>query len=157
VSETVERIPAVEGWFTVPEPGSGVAPRLIGVRCADCRTYVFPPRDGTCPNPACDGEQLVPTELSNRGRLWSFTENRYAPPPPYKAADPFEPYALAAVELEAEGLIVLGQVPKGVLAADLRVGMDMELEISTLDHDDDGTERLIYMWAPAAPRAKESD
>jgi uncharacterized OB-fold protein len=66
------------------------------------------------------------------------------------AAEPFEPYALAAVELEDEGIVVLGQVATGVRAADLRVGMEMQLELDTL-HRDDEHEYLVYVWAPAAP------
>jgi uncharacterized protein len=136
-------VPAVEGWFTVEE-----SPQLIGGRCPSCATYVFPPRERGCPNPACDSDVLELVPLSRRGTLWSYTENRYPPPPPYRAADPFEPYALAAVELEAEGLVVLGQVPKGVRGADLRVGMPMELELDTL-YREDGVDHLVYVWAPA--------
>lgn len=134
----------------MPEPGSADQPTLIGSRCPDCGTYVFPPRDGACPNPACSSDRLEPAPLSRRGRIWSYTENQYAPPPPYVAADPFEPYALAAVELEAEGLIVLGQVSKGVAAADLSVGMEMELDLDTL-FVEDGVEHVVYTWVPAAP------
>lgn len=150
VSETVTRVPAVEGWFTVPEAGSGDEPHLIGGRCPACGTYVFPPRDGACPNPRCASDTLERVPLSRRGRVWSYTENQYPPPPPYRAADPFEPFALAAVELEAEGLIVLGQTPKGVLAADLHVGMEMQLELDVL-YREDGVDHLVYVWAPAAP------
>jgi uncharacterized protein len=143
------RIPAIEGWYSLDEH-----PHLIGGRCAGCGTYVFPPRAGACPNPGCESDELVPTALSRTGRVWSYTENRYAPPPPYKAAEPFEPYALVAVELEQEGIIVLGQAPKGVLAADLKVGMRMQLETDVLYSEtaDDGTvtEHIVYVWAPAA-------
>ena len=45
---------------------------------------------------------------------------------------------------------MLGQVAKGVSAADLRVGMDMQLELDTLYRDDDH-EYLVYVWAPATP------
>jgi uncharacterized protein len=93
---------------------------------------------------------LIQVPLSRRGRIWSYTENRYAPPPPFKAPEPYEPYALAAVELEAEGLIVLGQVARHVLAADLKVGMEMELDIGVLYSEGD-TEYLVYTWVPAAP------
>ena len=82
----VERVPAVEGWFTLDEE-----PSLIGGRCDACGTYVFPPRAENCPNPDCDSATLSPTPLSRRGTVWSYTENQYAPPPPYKASDPFEP------------------------------------------------------------------
>lgn len=137
--------PAIEGWFTMPADGSD--PVLIGARCAECGTYVFPPRAGWCPNPACSCTELQPVELSSRGRIWSYTENQYAPPAPFVAPEPFEPYALAAVQLEAEGLIVLGQVAKGVMAADLKVGMPMKLDLGVL-HTDDEHEYLVYTWAP---------
>lgn len=140
---------AVDGWFTLDQE-----PHLLGGRCTGCGTYVFPPRAGACPNPACESDELESTPLSRTGRVWSYTENRYAPPPPYKAAEPFEPYALVAVELEREGIIVLGQAPKGVLATDLRVGMRMQLETDVLYSEvgDDGTvtEHIVYVWAPAA-------
>ena len=106
----------------------------------------------TCPNPDCDATELVETPLSRRGRIWSYTENHYAPPAPYVAAEPFEPYALAAVELEAEGLVILGQVAKGVMAADLEIGMEVEVDLQVLFTDDEGNEKWIWTWAPAAPR-----
>lgn len=142
------QVPSIEGWFTLDDQ-----PHLIGSQCSQCRTYVFPPRDGACPNPACDSDELVATPLSRFGTVWSYTENQYAPPPPYRAAEPFEPYALVAVQLEKEGIIVLGQAPKGVLAADLKVGQPMQLEIDVL-YREDGVDHMIYVWAPAAPSAK---
>ena len=82
--------------------------------------------------------------LSRRGTLWSYTQTHYAPPPPYPSADPFEPFAVAAVQLEAEGIIVLGKVVEGTRAADLKVGMAMELTTMPLYVDDDGIERSVY-------------
>ena len=139
-------MPIIDGWFTTDE----AAPTLIGSRCPLCRTFVFPPRSGDCPNPVCESTSLDPTPLSRRGKIWSYTENRYAPPPPYVASDPYEPYALAAVELEAEGLVVLGRVATGILAVDLKVGMEMQLELD-VSHRDDEHEYIVYVWAPAAP------
>jgi len=138
----------VEGWFTTTEPYT-----LIGGRCASCGTFVFPPRGGACPNPRCAATELDPTPLSRFGRVWSYTENHYAPPSPFVAADPFEPYALAAVELEAEGLVILGQVATGVMGADLEIGMEMEVDLDVLYTDDDGEPRWVWKWAPAAPSA----
>ena len=112
----------------------------------ECGTYVFPPRATNCPNPGCAGDELAQVPLSRRGRLWSYTENRYAPPPPYPSPDPFEPFAVAAVELAEEGLIVLGKVVEGTLAADLTIGMEMELTTMTLYVDDDGIERTTHAW-----------
>ncbi|ORB86964.1 benzoylsuccinyl-CoA thiolase [Mycobacterium kansasii] len=146
--EVTSQAPAVDGWFATDDTGN---PHLIGSKCPQCGTYVFPPRPNNCPNPGCESDTLEAVALSHRGKLWSYTENRYAPPPPYPSPDPFEPFAVAAVELADEGLIVLGKVVEGTLAADLRVGMEMELTTMPLFTDDDGIERIVYAWrvAPA--------
>jgi len=49
-------------------------------------------------------------------------------------------------DLADEGLIVLGKVVKGTLAADLKVGIEMELTTEPLFRDDDGIERIVYAW-----------
>ncbi len=139
-------LPAVDGWWSLDDSG---APHLIGAKCPSCGTFVFPPRQNNCPNPGCDADELEQVPLSRRGTLWSYTENRYQPPPPYPQADPFEPFAVAAVQLEAEGLIVLGKVLTGTLAADLKVGMEMELTTMPLYADDDGVQRSVYAWKVA--------
>ena len=142
-ASTLTRVPIIEGWFTDDVD----APTLIGSKCPACGTYVFPPRNGDCPSPLCESTTLDPTPISRTGRIWSYTENRYTPPPPYVPTDPFEPYALAAVELEVEGLVVLGKVATGVLAADLKVGMMMQLELD-VSHRDAEHEYMVYVWAP---------
>lgn len=138
-------LPAIDGWWSTDEDG---APHLVGARCPGCGTYVFPPRADNCPNPGCGNDVLEPVALSRRGTLWSYTENRYQPPEPYPQADEFEPFAVAAVQLEAEGVIVLGKVVAGTLAADLTVGMPMELTTMPLYVDDEGVQRNVYAWRP---------
>ncbi len=138
--------PAIEGSFAIDDSGS---PHLIGSRCPACGTYMFPPRSLDCPSPACESGTLEPVALSRRGRLWSYAENRYAPPPPYPAPEPFEPFAVAAVELADEGLIVLGKVVAGTLAEDLAIGTEMELAIEPLYRDEDGAQRTVYAWRSA--------
>mgnify|MGYP003450413505 CR=1 FL=1 len=142
--------PAVEGWFT-----TGDDPTLLGSRCTTCATVYFPPlpvdRAGFCRNPTCDGEEFETAALSRRGRVWSYTDAQYQPPAPYVArSDPYEPFALAAVELEAEGLVVLGQVAAGYGVDDLTVGAPVELVVETLYTDDDGVDRTIWRWKPVA-------
>ena len=138
-----QSLPAIEGWWSYDDAGN---PQLTGGKCPACGTYVFPPRANNCPNPACDSDELAQVPLSRRGTLWSYTENRYAPPPPYPAPDPFGPFAVAAVQLADEGIIVLGKVVEGTLAADLKIGMEMELATMTLYVDDDGVQRTVYAW-----------
>ncbi len=140
------RLPAVAGWFRVD--GDGV--RLLGGRCPKCRTYSFPVARLGCPNPACGETEVEEVELSTRGRVWSYTENLYPPPPPYVAAEPFQPYAIAAVELEEERMVVLGQVePDG---PPLRVGMEMELVLGTLFEDERG-EHVVWKWRAVAEQS----
>jgi len=136
--------PAVDGWFTTEKP-----PHLLGTRCRACGTYAFPPGKVACPNPVCTGgpDELELVPLSRTGRVWSYTENRYPPPAPYVAADPFVPFTVAAVELAEERMIVLGQVVAGVAPDSLHIGDEVELVIDTLYEDDEG-EHVVWKWAP---------
>ena len=141
---TRTRVPAVEGWFTLDEGD----PALLGTRCAACGTVFFPREEHLCRNPGCDGTDLPEVRLSTRGRVWSYTSACYQPPPPYvPRREPFEPYALAAVELPAEQLVVLGPVVDGVGVEDLSVGAEVELVLDTLFEDDE-TETVVYKWRP---------
>jgi len=141
--------PAAPGWFTLDE----AAPRLIGSRCRACGTYAFPKESFFCRNPACASTELEEVPLSPRGRLWSYTNNCYAPPPPYVTSEPFEPYAVAAVELERERMVVLGQVEAGVAASQLEVGMEMELTVGKL-YEDAEREVVIWKWRPVAAEGR---
>ena len=144
--------PAIEGWFT-----TGPEPALIGSRCTTCTTVFFPRTAGYCRNPACDGETFEDAELSRRGTIWSYTDAQYQPPEPYvSATDPYEPFALAAVELP-EGLVVLGQVATGYGVADLHVGGEVELVVETLYTSDAGEDRSIWRWKPVTELGQEAD
>lgn len=143
--------PAIEGWFT-----TGPDPALLGTRCTACGTVFFPRAAGFCRNPACHGEEFEETALSRRGTIWSYTDAQYQPPPPYVArTDPYEPFALAAVELP-EGLVVLGQVAEGYGVADLRVGAEAELVVESLYADETG-DRTIWRWKPVVEIGEEAD
>lgn len=143
--------PAIEGWFT-----TGPEPALVGSRCTTCTTVFFPRTAGFCRNPACNGDEFADVELSRRGRIWSYTDAQYQPPPPYiPATDPYVPFALAAVELP-EGLVVLGQVADGYGVSDLKVGAEAELVVETLYADETG-ERTIWRWKPVTELGQEAE
>ena len=93
------------------------------------------------------GSDFEQVELSRTGTLWSFTNNCYQPPAPYVSPDPFEPYAIAAVELATEQMVILGQVARGVELTSLKVGQSMELTVGTL-FEDDTARHLIWNWRP---------
>ena len=142
---TRTRVPAVEGWLTMDE----AAPALIGARGTESGSYFFPKAIAVSANPAAPFEEREDVQLSRRGRVWSYTTNHYKPPAPYMAADPFEPYTVLAVELEAEKMVVLGPLATGADPAQLRVGMEVELVLGPLYSDDDH-EYVVWQWAPVA-------
>jgi uncharacterized OB-fold protein len=142
-------VPAIEGWFTTDEE-----PRLLGSRCTSCGTFFFPAAEGFCRNPDCRGREFEQVELSRTGTVWSYTDAQYQPPPPYlPRTEEHVPFALAAVELAEEQLVVLGQVADGYGVDDLSVGAAVELVVEPL-YEIDGVEHLIYRWKPVAGGAR---
>jgi uncharacterized OB-fold protein len=138
------QVPAIEGWHTMDSK-----PHLIGTQCKLCGTYFFPKQDDFCRNPNCDSTDFDEVELSRTGQIWSYTNACYKPPEPFVAAEPFEPYAIAAVQLEKEQMVVLGQVIEGVTVDDLKVGMPMELVLEPL-HETDDDIKITWKWQPLA-------
>ena len=134
--------PAIDGWHTME-----VKPPLIGTQCKHCGTYFFPKNHDYCRNPACDSTDFDEVELSRTGHIWSYTNACYKPPEPFVAAEPFEPYSIAAVQLEKEQMVVLGQVIEGVSCEDLKVGMPVELVLEQL-HETDDDIKMTWKWKP---------
>jgi uncharacterized protein len=143
-----QRVPAADNWFTMDE----ASPQLTGERGVETGSYFWPTALAVSANPSRPGEKREPALLSRRGRLWSWTTNHYAPPEPYVAPDPFVPYTVCAVELDAERMVVLGQLATAADATQLELGMDMELVLGPLYEDDDH-EYVVWQWAPAAKGA----
>ncbi|MEU6284320.1 zinc ribbon domain-containing protein [Streptomyces sp. NPDC047028] len=142
--------PAVSGWFT----GEGDEFRLLGTRCSSCASVFFPREDIHCRNPHCTGGTLEEVPLSRKGRVWSYTDSRYRPPSPYVSNPelPWVPYALIAVQLEAERMVVLGQAVPGVTVADLTVGMEVEAVPGVL-YADAETTWTTWHWRPVGVTA----
>ena len=144
MSEQKNRVPAIEGWMVADGQAA-----LVGSQCKNCKSYFFPKETFFCRNPSCQSSDFEELALSQRGTLWSYTNNCYPPPKPYMAADPFVPYIVAAVELDKEKMVVLGQVVEGVSIEDLEVGMRMELALGQL-YEDDENEYIVWKWKPLA-------
>lgn len=143
------RVPAVEGMFTMDE----AEPHLIGGRGRARGSYFFP-KEMAGGDPACVGDDERDEVLLSRiGTVWSYTTSSYPPPLPYVVTtEPFEPLVIAAVHLEAENLVVCGQMMPGVAIEDMAVGMPVELRLDTLYEDDDH-EYLVWKWDPIAEEA----
>ena len=135
--------PAIDGWHTMNDK-----PHLIGTQCKSCGTYFFPKQHFFCKNPDCESTEFDEVELSRTGHIWSYTNACYKPPAPFVALDPHVPYAIAAVQLDKEQMVVLGQVVTGVSVEDLKVGMPVELVLETLHETDEDT-KVTWKWQPA--------
>lgn len=72
-------------------------PRLLGSRCASCGTVVFPTA-GSCPR--CSQATMEPHTLPDRGTVWTWTVQGFAPKPPYVAPPGgFTPFPVGYVDL----------------------------------------------------------
>ena len=136
-----KQLPAVDGLFTMDDQ-----PRLIGGRIVETGGYCFPKNLGGS-DPVASTGQVEEVLLSREGKIWSFTNSTYPPPPPFVADEQYEPVTIAAVELQEEAMLVIGQVAPGFGVQDLAIGMDVELALGTL-YEDDEHEYLTWHWRP---------
>jgi hypothetical protein len=140
---TTTAVPAVEGWFTTTDQ-----PALLGTRCTTCGTVFFPRASGFCRSPECRGREFDEVELSRTGTVWSYTDAQYQPPPPFiPSGEEHVPFAIAAVELAEEAMVILGQVADGYGVDDLTVGATVELVVEPV-YEIDGVTHLMYRWKP---------
>ena len=71
------------------------------------------------------------------------------------SSDPFVPYAIAAVELAEEKMVVLGQIAAGTDASELKVGMDVELVLEKL-FEDESSEYIVWKWKPVVTAEEQT-
>jgi uncharacterized OB-fold protein len=136
-------VPAVEGLFTMDTD----QPHLIGARGTSQESYFFP-KDLAGSDPGCRGDDLEEVLLSRTGTVWSFTTSHYPPPEPYLIqTEPYEPFVLAAVELDEQSLVVLGQMVPGTTLEEMAVGMRVELALDVL-YSDDEHDYMVWKWQP---------
>ena len=132
--------PVADGLFEIV----GGHPKLIGSRCLSCETVYFP-QALSCRNPQCRDKSVEQTFLPDRGTLYSFTIQRYQPPPLFRM-DNWSPYALGLVDL-GNGLQVMGMLT-GVALDAISIGMPMKLVVEPLYADADNREISTYKFAP---------
>jgi hypothetical protein len=115
------RAPIAPGLFEVIDG----RPRLLGARRKADGVIVFP-RPG-----AAEAELYEPCVLGARGRLWSYTVQRFRPKsPPYRGAESeaeFRPYALGYVEIPSETIVESRLIVSDF--SSLRIGLPMRLTL----------------------------
>lgn len=136
--------PIGQGLFTWPSE----RPSLLGSRCDHCGAVAFPSRRNCM---ACGRPDVTIEELPRRGRLWTWTIQRFMPKEPYKSletAETFEPFGLGYVELPGAVRVetrLTENDPKK-----LRIGAEMEMTVYVHSIDDDGTRVMNYAFAPVS-------
>lgn len=117
-------------------------PVLLGVQCDECGASFFG-EARYCQR--CTSSSLHPTELGDAGELHSFTVV-YRPSADWAGPDP---YALAEVLLPS-GVVVTSRLVDWDEGVELQVGSRLELATESIGEDDEGNERVIYVWRRSA-------
>ena len=129
-------IPAVPGVFEIAEG----QPYLVGTRCSKCGRAFFPPRY-VCTYCLTD-EGMDKGRLGRTGRLYAHTVIHMAS----KEFDP--PYIFGYVVLEPENI----RVPTLIMGVEdpesLKTGMEMEMVVERLRHDEAGRKVVTYKFRP---------
>ena len=97
----------------------------------------------------CGSPEMDQHLLPRRGTLWTWTTQDFMPKEPYASGETmetFRPYGVGLVQLDDE-VRVEGRLTEAD-PAKLRFGMEMELVILPFRTDDDGTEVMVYAFAP---------
>jgi len=117
---------------------------LCAARCDGCGSVYFP-RPAGCRNPACNETSLSEALLEGRGILYSYTIQRYEPPPLFRM-DAWAPYALGLVDLP-ENIRVMGMLT-GFDLDEIRLGEPVRLVSECLFTDPERGRVMTYKFAP---------
>ena len=123
-----------------------LTPVLLGARCDTCAAYQFP-RTSRCRR--CAGAALTDCELGDRGRLWSWTVQRFPPKAPYLQASSteFREFGVGYVHMDNTDVMVEARLLLQQKQA-LTIGMKMRLCLETLGEDEQGNPLNVYAFEP---------
>ena len=119
-------------------------PALLGSRCGNCGRVAFPVGP-SCTR--CGRTSVDIVELPRRGRLWTWTIQRFMPKSPYNGSEidaTFKPFGIGYVELPGTIRIETRLIEND--PAKLQFGAEMELAIYTHRLDADGTRIMNYAF-----------
>jgi uncharacterized OB-fold protein len=104
---------------------------LAGSRCQACATVGFPASD-LCGS--CGDGPTVRISLPDRGTIWTWTMQRFAPKAPYQVpSDGFAPFAVGYVDL---GDVLVESLIVGDAEA-LKIGLPVHLVRQPIPGEDD--------------------
>lgn len=120
-------------------------PQLLGGRHLETGKITFP-----CP---ADLERFEPVKLPRKGKIWSWTVQRFRPKtPPYTGPEKFEPYAVGYIELP-DTVIVESRLVN-INFDDLNIGLDMELTLEEFGTDEQGNKVMTFAFEPCDENIK---
>jgi uncharacterized OB-fold protein len=148
----VDGIPIAAGLFTWPSD----EPRLIAGRCGRCAAVAFPVRAG-CPR--CGANDVHEHLLGDRGTLWTWTSQGFAPKEPFNGNVGFGPqhvpWYVGLVELPGE--LRVESLLVGVSRENLEIGMPMRMAVVPFRVDDAGVTTLTFAFTPDETDRTPSD
>lgn len=140
-SAAIQR-PIADGLFSWP----AASPALLGSRCQTCGKISFPAQ-GSCA--ACCSTDVEVEAMPTRGKLWTYTIQRFMPKSPYSSGETqetFQNYGVGYVELPGcicvEGRLTENDPEK------LTIGMEMEVIFYPFRTEADGTEVISFAFQP---------
>jgi uncharacterized protein len=142
VTDGSRRLPFAPGFVEGDLRNLGSA-RLVGSRCRDCGVVLLG-RRMRCEN--CSSKCLDSETFSSTGIIYTFTVQRYPPPPPFRAHSPWLPRPIAWVDLDESGPRILGPI-----ACDpevLKMGARVELFFEVGWAEDSGDEFITFGFRP---------
>jgi len=117
--------------------------RFAGSRCRECGVTLLG-RRRRCEN--CSSRSIVDEVFGTRGVVHSFTVQRYPPPLPFTAPQPWVPRVIAWIDLEGHGPRILG--PVSGLAERVEIAQAVLAEFHVAWRDDHGREVVAFVFRP---------
>lgn len=139
---TVDRV-ALRTGFLAGDLSDLAGVRLAGSRCGACGIALFGERH-RCEN--CSSPDLTHTSFAESGRVYTYTIQRYPPPPPHSLPEPWEPRPIAWIDIDGDGPRILA--PLRCTPEEVAIGMRVTLDCQVGWTDAAGAEVVAFGFRP---------